>query len=402
MIQKTLRIKHVSHNLFLFLQGINQHCDKYKKSNQYHFIQRTEECVPNCTSDINFTSDEKTMAKILTLSISSICFLVSCISLITLMIDEHCCCGFEGSSTQSRRLTKNSIVQFAFSVPPFFSTFCCAFCSFGYLLSQLINHEDFCLQNDEDPKVLLLARDGHRNLPCIIIYLLTYFFGGAISTWWTVIAVSWCVALTSSSTSSSVVPPTTRNSSSFSTLCHMYAWGIPAILTVAGIVAHQVESDELTSICLPGAGFKDDSLLIFVLIPESFQVILGLLFYIVGIVLATMKRSNHHQQNMGDQGSKRAKLETKTVDFIQNRVLIYGAIYIIIKVRILDNFTNIFIILSLFVIWFFATFLITFHFRLQLWLLLYTSTRHGGNGCLQTRMRNQSLIYSFYASLRHS
>ena len=121
----------------------------------------------------------------------------------------------------------------------------------------------------------------------------------------------------------------------------MYAWGIPAILTVAGIVAHQVESDELTSICLPGAGFKDDSLLIFVLIPESFQVILGLLFYIVGIVLATMKRSNHHQQNMGDQGSKRAKLETKTVDFIQNRVLMYGAIYIIIKVRKLDNFTTI-------------------------------------------------------------
>ena len=120
-------------------QGINHHCNKYKKSSQYHFIERTEECIPNCTSDISFTSEDKTTAKILTISISALCFLISCISLITLMIDEHCC-GLGDSARRSR----NSIVQFAYNVPPFFSTFCCLFYSFGYLLSQLINHEDYC------------------------------------------------------------------------------------------------------------------------------------------------------------------------------------------------------------------------------------------------------------------
>ena len=238
------------------------------------------------------------------------------------MIDEHCC-GFAGSS-QSR--TKTSIVQFAYTVPPFFSTFCCVFYSFGYLLSQLINPEDYCLKNDENIKVLLLAREGHRNLPCIIVYLLVYFFGSAISTWWTIIAFSWCVALTSSS-SSSPSSSSNRKSASLSTLCHAFAWGIPAALTVAGIVAHQVESDELLSVCLPGAGFSDESLLIFILIPESFQIILSFLCYVVGIILATMKKSPQHQD-----GSKRTKLDTKTVDMLQNRVLLYGAIYTIMKV----------------------------------------------------------------------
>ena len=240
------------------------------------------------------------------------------------MIDE---CGFAGSSQNGG--SKNSILKFAYSVPPFFSTFCCVFYSFGYLLSQLINREDYCLQSDENIADLLLAREGHRNLPCIIIYLLIFFFGSAISAWWTVIAVSWCVALTSSSSSSSK----TCNSDCISSLCHAYAWGVPAALTVAGIVAHKVESDELMSICLPGAGFNDDSLLIFILIPESFQIVLGLLFYVVGIVLATIKKTSSNTNSEGSS-SKRAKQETKLLDMLQNRVLIYGAIYIVMKVSI--------------------------------------------------------------------
>ena len=104
-------------------------------------------------------------------------------------------------------------------------------------------------------------------------------------------------------------------------------------MTVAGIVAHKVESDELMSICLPGAGFNDDSLLIFILIPESFQIVLGLLFYVVGIVLATIKKTSSITNSEGSS-SKRAKQETKLLNMLQNRVLIYGAIYIVMKVSI--------------------------------------------------------------------
>ena len=169
--------------------------------------------------------------------------------------------------------------------------------------------------------MLLLAREGHRNLPCIIVYLLVYFFGSAISTWWTIIAFSWYTALTSSSSSPN------QKSASLSTLCHAFAWGIPAVLTVAGIVAHQVESDELMSVCLPGAGFSDESLLIFILIPESFQIVLGFMCYVVGIILVTIRKSHQHDE------SKPTKRGTKTVDMLQTRVLMYGAIYTVMKVR---------------------------------------------------------------------
>ena len=243
------------------------------------------------------------------------------------MIDE---CGYGASS--KNRGSKNSVLKFAYSVPPYFSTFCCVFYNFGYLLSQLINPEDFCLKSDENIANLLLAREGHRNLPCIVIYLLIFFFGSAISSWWTVVTVSWCVALTTYSSSSN-----NRNSDCISSACHAYAWGIPAALTVAGIVAHKVESDELLSICLPGAGFNDESLLIFILIPESFQIVLGLLFYVVGIVLATIKKSSTNANSEGSS-SKRAKQETKLLDMLQNRVLIYGAIYIFMKVLFLRLF----------------------------------------------------------------
>ena len=37
-----------------------------------------------------------------------------------------------------------------------------------------------------------------------------------------------------------------------SMICHMYGWGLPAILTLVALLTHSIEADELTSICLPG------------------------------------------------------------------------------------------------------------------------------------------------------
>ena len=35
-------------------------------------------------------------------------------------------------------------------------------------------------------------------------------------------------------------------------ICHMYGWGVPAILTLVALLTHSIEADELTSVCLPG------------------------------------------------------------------------------------------------------------------------------------------------------
>ena len=37
-----------------------------------------------------------------------------------------------------------------------------------------------------------------------------------------------------------------------SMICHMYGWGVPAILTLVALLTHSIEADELTSVCLPG------------------------------------------------------------------------------------------------------------------------------------------------------
>ena len=35
-------------------------------------------------------------------------------------------------------------------------------------------------------------------------------------------------------------------------ICHMYGWGVPAVLTLVALLTHSIEADELTSVCLPG------------------------------------------------------------------------------------------------------------------------------------------------------
>ena len=279
------------------------------------------------------------MAKLLTLIFSAICVFVSLISLLTLMVDDQC----NTTSSSTNRQSKTSFIQLAYNVPPFFFTFCCVFYSFGYFLSQLINPEDYCLRNDENSNVLILANEGHRNLPCIIVYLLVFFFGGSISSWWTVSTFLWYLSACSSSSSASFSssrkplrkPDNFRcciiSPAAISTLCHSFAWGVPATLTVVGIVSHQIESDELLSVCLPGAGFKDSSLLIFILIPESIQLLFGFLFYVLGWIFSgCIKKPN--------QGalSKRTKQEMnnlKTADKLQFRVKLFGALYMTLKVR---------------------------------------------------------------------
>merc|ERR1719232_1101514 len=48
---------------------------------------------------------------------------------------------------------------------------------------------------------------------------------------------------------------------------HSLGWGLPALLTVAALVMHQVEGDELTGVCLLGAQ-TDASLLHQLVIPH--------------------------------------------------------------------------------------------------------------------------------------
>ena len=66
-----------------------------------------------------------------------------------------------------------------------------------------------------------------------------------------------------------------KNFRGFVSVCHTFGWGAPAALTLAAVVAHKIDADELTGLC--GVGFQDSqSLLHFVLLPESALYIVSL------------------------------------------------------------------------------------------------------------------------------
>ena len=110
----------------------------------------------------------------------------------------------------------------------------------------IIFSEWLCIKYDGD--LLLAAQEGARSQPCVIIFLFVYFFGNAISAWWTLVAFSWALAQHCS--------PNKASMHRISMICHMYGWGVPAILTLVALLTHSIEADELTSICLPGMQSK--------------------------------------------------------------------------------------------------------------------------------------------------
>ena len=92
----------------------------------------------------------------------------------------------------------------------------------------------------------------------MVVFLLVYFFGNAAAHWWTVATVTWVVALFTSKRRLDTAGVTAAPARwpALSPLCHVYAWLVPAVLTVTALLTHNVESDELTAVCLPGASFR--------------------------------------------------------------------------------------------------------------------------------------------------
>lgn len=255
-------------------KGINILCSRFKKSSLYHYIAKQSKqdscnncCVPMCQEDIIFTKEEKNFGHGLILGLSISGLIVSFLVFLTLLID-----GSLDARTLSDLVRKSSL---------FLSLSCTGLCG-AYLLSRFFSAKDLCIVSDEDPKILLVAQEGHRNQPCTVIFLFLYFFGTAVVHWFTATLVTWCLSSTKSSHSFFSLP-------TLSSLTHAYSWGLPAIFTIVAIVSYQVESDEYSSVCLPGGSHNDLSFLIFIVLPQGVQFILGTFFTLSGIVLSLIK-----------------------------------------------------------------------------------------------------------------
>jgi frizzled protein 4 len=226
-------------------KGVNIQCGHLKKSFKYVYNKKKETCVPKCEAEISFSMENKTNTASLVMALSAFCFALSLFTLMVYILNSCCWSDLSGG--------QKTTTAFAESSPAFLALAFVGY-SFGYLISQIgLQHDSkwLCVSNSEEEHSgnnhpeLLVASEGQRSQPCIVIFLFVYYFGSAAAAWWPVVAFSWSLAQYFQ------LPKNTM--ATVTMFGHLYGWGIPAIFTLAAIVQHLIEADELTSICLPGA-----------------------------------------------------------------------------------------------------------------------------------------------------
>ena len=218
--------------------NFNYECKGYKKSARYIHDKRKAICIPKCGHDIIFDKEEKEVVNLLIQILASMCFIFSLGTLIIFI-----------SNSSKDMLSPVSATAFANLAPAFLALAFVGY-SLGYLISQIgiyKNPEWLCVEFNETYNVTAL--EGQRSQPCIVIFLFVYFFGSAASAWWTVVAFSWALAQFDVG---KYLKPDASTLSTITMICHIYGWGVPAILTLISILNHNIQSDELTSVCFPG------------------------------------------------------------------------------------------------------------------------------------------------------
>ena len=216
----------------------NAECSVYKKSDRYIHDKRKKICIPKCGLDIIFEKEEKENINLCIKIMASFCFILSLGTLIIFI-----------SNSSKDMLSPVSATAFANLSPAFLALAFVGY-SLGYLISQIGIHNNpewLCVEYNETYNVTAL--EGQRSQPCIVIFLFVYFFGSAASAWWTVVAFSWALAQFDVG---KYLKPDVSTLSTITMICHIYGWGVPAILTLISILNHNIQSDELTSVCFPG------------------------------------------------------------------------------------------------------------------------------------------------------
>ena len=209
-------------------------------------------CIPLCGADVLFDSAEKWWADILMGIFAAVAFLASLFTVVTFLLVDCCAAAGGGSAASPHYLyPERSLVFIAFS---------CLGHSVGHLLRLAMGRGTVSCQDG------LLSVEGHRDAHCFVVFLFVSFFSSAVSSWWTVTAANWLL---------SALGWRHKNFRGFVSVYHTFGWGAPAAVTLAAVVAHRIDADELTGLC--GVGFQDSqSLLHFVLLPESALYIVSL------------------------------------------------------------------------------------------------------------------------------
>ena len=142
--------------------------------------------------------------------------------------------------------------------------------SLAFILRLSLGREAVSCQLDQQHQASILAQDGLDQFSCTVIFVLIYFFGMSSMVWWTILCL--CLYLVNGKGRGS------HELDGLRSLCHLAAWGLPALKTIAILVGvpfgPSVDADELTGLCYVG-NQRTDTPMVFVIVPSALYLVLG-------------------------------------------------------------------------------------------------------------------------------
>ncbi|CDW56836.1 frizzled 9 [Trichuris trichiura] len=190
---------------------------------QFAMIDRHDlhnKCVLKCNEHWMFSGEQKRFVKIWMAAWASLCLLATGLTLVTFLLDGY---------------------RFAYPKRPVvFIALCHFMYSIAYLLPIIAGVERASCQRLTSGYSVLVAH-SLSNVWCVATFILRYYFALTSVVWWLILTMTWYLAAGRKWSQEAIA----RHSSMF----HILAWALPAGLTVIVMVTHEVEANELTSLC---------------------------------------------------------------------------------------------------------------------------------------------------------
>lgn len=244
------------------LKYFQAHFDKYICLNRNKLLKNrsfsVRECNLKCYANVLFTSNDKITTRRFTLTLSALCLVSSCFTLLFYLVNTN------------KYEYPNIILMFM--------SFCYGIYSLIHLVSlaagrNLTSCEE--IKRESNLEYVYLTNDSD-NIYCLAIFLLLYYFKMVSIIWWLTLVISWNLIVQFNLRSKKV--------SKFSIkYIHLFVWMLPGVQTALVFLNQNASMSELTGLC----SFNDldnKSLLNYVILPTSIYVAVGLLLIILGFV----------------------------------------------------------------------------------------------------------------------
>ncbi|OQR71106.1 frizzled-4-like, partial [Tropilaelaps mercedesae] len=229
-------------------------CGRYRHGERaYAFVNATERCGQLCDSDVLFSADNKRFAEIWMAVWSVVCFMTSAFTVLLFVMDRS---QFE--------IPDRAVVYL-----------CLCYCaqSVGYFIRLLLGRGAASCYREGG--VAVLVHQGLHSYYCSSVFGFIYYFSNAASMWWVVITISWFMC-------QPLRYPAHQVRKQIAAL-HCAAWILPAFMTAAILAMRAVDAEELTGVCFVGNQNRD-TLLAFVILPQTACLLTGCAFLVSGAV----------------------------------------------------------------------------------------------------------------------